>query len=133
MPRTASSLWEEARRHDGHSHPHLLLATGVLLLAHGLGTRHLGFCALRGRQHARHHWHGGPHPAGDSRSIRVGAGRDGHESGAGHCGERHGHAVHPANDSICAVGIMNQLVMGWAYAWTMILALWVWVYLRSLR
>jgi len=28
---------------------------------------------------------------------------------------------------------MNQLVMGWAYAWTVILALWIWVYLRSLR
>jgi len=28
---------------------------------------------------------------------------------------------------------MNQLVMGWAYAWTVILALWIWVYLRSFR
>jgi hypothetical protein len=38
-----------------------------------------------------------------------------------------------ANHSICPVGLMNQLVIGWAYAWTVILALWIWVYLRSLR
>jgi hypothetical protein len=25
------------------------------------------------------------------------------------------------NDSICAVGLMNQLVIGWAYAWTVVL------------
>jgi len=31
------------------------------------------------------------------------------------------------------VGLMNQLVIGWAYAWTAVLALWIWVYLRSLR
>jgi hypothetical protein len=66
-------------------------------------------------------------------SICVGAGRDGHESGAGHRGERHGHPVHLADDSLCAVGLMNQLVMGWAYTWTVVLALWIWVYLRSLR
>jgi hypothetical protein len=76
------------------------------------GLGHLGFPALRGGQHARHHWHGRAHPAGDSRSICVGAGRDGHESGAGHRGERHGHPVHSANHSICPVGLMNQLVMG---------------------
>ena len=72
-------------------------------------------------------------PAGDSRSICVGAGRDGHESGAGHRGERHGDSVHFANHSVCPVGLMNQLVINWAYAWTVILALWIWVYLRSLR
>jgi hypothetical protein len=38
-----------------------------------------------------------------------------------------------ANDSIRPVGLMNQLVIGWAYAWTVIFALWIWVYLRSLR
>ena len=56
-----------------------------------------------------------------------------HEPGAGHCGERHGDSIHSPNHSFCPVGIMNQLVMGWAYAWTVILALWIWVYLRSLR
>ncbi|SLM43314.1 hypothetical protein NSND_60748 [Nitrospira sp. ND1] len=133
LPPTALSLWEEARQHDGHSDPHLLLAAGVLFLPHRLGSWDLGFLALGGGQHARHHWDGRAHPAGDSRSVRVGAGRDGYESGAGHRGERHGDAVHPANDSICAVGLMNQMVMGWAYAWTVVLALWIWVYIRSLR
>ena len=28
--------------------------------AHRLGLGHLGFCALRGGQHARHHWDGRP-------------------------------------------------------------------------
>ena len=60
-------------------------------------------------------------------------GATGMSQGAGHRGERHGDSVHPANHSICAVGLMNQLVMGWAYAWTVVLALWIWVYLRSLR
>ena len=41
--------------------------------------------------------------------------------------------VHFTDDPIRPVGLMNQLVMGWAYAWTVILALWIWVYLRSLR
>ncbi|SLM41601.1 hypothetical protein NSND_30041 [Nitrospira sp. ND1] len=133
MPPIASSSWVEARPHDRHSDAHLLLAAGVLLFAYRLGAKHLGLSALRGGQHARHHRHGRAHPASDSRSICVGAGRDGHEPGAGHCGERHGDSIHSPNHSFCPVGIMNQLVMGWAYAWTVILALWIWVYLRSLR
>ena len=62
--------------------------------SHRIGASASGIPALRGGQHARHHWDGRAHPAGDSRSICVGAGRDGHESGAGHRGERHGDAVH---------------------------------------
>jgi hypothetical protein len=58
---------------------------------------------------------------------------DGHESGAGHRGERHGNPLHSANHSLCAVGLMTMTPVSVAYGWTALFAGTLWLLWRGRR